>query len=181
MVFDPIITITLSLLLSYVFVVAAFHKWQNPLEFTETVKGYRVLPERSANAIAGLLPLLESGTGLALLVPMVSSFAAVSAMLLLLVYMLAIVVNLLRGRDSIDCGCGAPDQRQAISAWLVLRNAVLFMFAWIILHPPPARPLLWFDWVVIVLATAVGGLFYNIVNQLLVNRGLLKTLRPQHG
>lgn len=181
MVFDPVITITLSLVLSYIFVVAAFHKWQNRIEFTETLNNYQVLPEQLAGLMVWVLPVLELITGIALLIPMFSSLAAVSATLLLLTYMLAIGINLLRGRRTIDCGCGAPDQKQAISEWLLLRNAVLIFFAWVLTNPVSARNIFWFDWTVIVLATAIGCLFYNIVNQLLVNKGLLKTLRSQHG
>lgn len=43
------------------------------------------------------------------------------------------------------------------------------------------RQFIWFDWVVLVLASLLGCLFYNIVNQLLVNKDVLKGLRSHHG
>ncbi|MGI9228731.1 MAG: MauE/DoxX family redox-associated membrane protein [Gammaproteobacteria bacterium] len=181
MILDPVITLTVALLLSYIFVTAALHKWQDRPQFIETLKNYRLLPERSLPLLLWFIPALELITGITLLLPRFAASAALCALALLGVYTLAITINLLRGRRNIDCGCGSPDQKQAISEWLLLRNGVLIFFAWLLLNPVADRALFWFDWTVIIPATVTACLFYNIVNRLLVNRGLLQTLRSQHG
>jgi uncharacterized membrane protein YphA (DoxX/SURF4 family) len=177
---DPVFIITCSLILSYIFVVASFHKWQNLEEFTETLRNYRLLPEASLGLFSYAIPGLELCCGLALLVPQSASVAAILAGALLLMYIFAIGLNLLKGRRSIDCGCGGVDQKQAISEWLIVRNSVLLFFSYCVIAATQAREALWLDWCIALLAAIVGCLFYNIVNQLLVNRDLLKGLR-NHG
>jgi uncharacterized membrane protein len=181
MQFDPVIAITCSLILSYVFVVAGMHKWQDLTKFRNTLENYQVLPVFLLSLSVYLVPLLEVITGIALLVPFTSEPAAFSAAMLLFVYMYAIAINLLKGRRTIDCGCGGTEQKQPISEWLLLRNGILVFLAYCIVASVQSRELVWFDWLVVALATVVGCLFYNIVNQLLVNKDLLKVLRSRHG
>ena len=177
MLIDPAINIIAALILSYVFVLAGFHKCQAPEEFAATLNNYKILPERLNRQCVYLIPVVEIMTGIALLIPATAKPAALSAGLLLSVYIAAIGVNLLRGRRNIDCGCGGPAQKQTLSEWLLLRNGALLFLSFVAGCQVQQRPLLWFDWTVIILATMLGCLFYNIVNQLLVNKELLKTLR----
>ena len=96
-------------------------------------------------------------------------------------YIFVIGINLIKGRRTIDCGCGGTNQKQNISEWLLLRNGILLFLVYSITAPVQPREFIWFDWTVVVLATMLGCLFYNIVNQLLVNKDLLKGLRSHHG
>ena len=177
---DPIILVVCSLILSYVFVVASIHKLKNVHEFRQTLDNYQILPESLLGLFVFSIPALELVSGIALLVPYTAHAAAISVAILLMMYMSAIGLNLLRGRRTIDCGCGGTEQKQAISEWLMLRNGVLLFFAWSVLTTVQSRELDWLDWFIALLATAMGCLFYNIVNQLLVNRDLLKVFR-NHG
>ncbi len=181
MQFDPVISVTCSLILSYVFVVASIHKLQNLGEFEKTLINYRLLPDNLVRTFVYSIPITELLCGIALLTPVGAPVAALFAAALLLVYIFAIAINLFRGRRTIDCGCGGSEQTQAISEWLILRNGVLLFFACSIMTAVSSRELGWFDWVVALLATIAGCLFYNIVNQLLVNKDLLKVLRSHHG
>ncbi len=174
---DPLINLIFSLVLSYIFVVAAIHKLKSFSELLETVTNYRVLPAFLVKPFAMLLPVLELATGIGLLIPFTSSMAGAAAGILLLVYLLAMLINLAQGRRSIDCGCGGSDQKQNISEWLLLRNGVLVLFAWSVMNNVHAREFSWFDWLLAFLAATVICLIYNILNQLLVNRDLLKVLK----
>ena len=174
---DPVVQIVSALVLSCVFVTAGFHKCQAPAEFATTLRNYKILPEALIRQCVYLLPVAEIMTGVALLIPAVTRLAALAAGALLIAYMLAIGVNLLRGRRNIDCGCGGPQQKQAISEWMIARNGLLLFLAVLAGAPVQPRPLLWFDWTVIVLAVVTGCLFYHIINQLLVNKDLLRALR----
>jgi len=181
MQFDPVIPAIASLVLSYVFVVAAIHKWRNIEDFRTTLANYQVLPDKLLGIFIFAVPTLELLGGIALLFPYSANMATMSIAVLLLMYMSAIGINLLRGRRTIDCGCGGSEQKQAISEWLLLRNAGLLFLAYSITATVQPRTLLWFDWVVVFLATLVTCLFYNIINQLLVNNDLLKVLRSHYG
>lgn len=178
---DPLIPLTSALVLSYVFVAAAVHKWTNPTGFRAILLNYQVMPHSLAGPLAYCIPVLELLCGIALLIPYTAAPAALLAGALLLLYMLVISINLLRGRHSIDCGCGGTDQKQVISVWLVVRNAVLAGISYLVIADTQARTLGWLDWIIALLAAVVGCLFYNIVNQLLVNTDLLKGLRSHHG
>ena len=177
MLMDPLVSLVAALLLSYIFAVAALHKWQAMEEFRATLENYRLLPALLLAPAAVVLPLAETVTGLALLIPSTSNYAAVLAALLLLLYIIGIGVNLLRGRRTIDCGCGGSDQRQNISEWLIVRNLVLLGLTYIVIAPETSRTLLWLDWLVVVMATLAACLVYNVFNQLLVNRDFLNILR----
>lgn len=183
MFFDPVITIVSALILSYVFVLAGLHKWQNLTEFRATLENYQLFPAFLIVPLSFLVPGIEILAGVALLVPLTSTstFAAIVVGALLIFYMLAIAINLLRNRRNIDCGCLGPLQRQTLSEWLLVRNAMLLLLVYCVIESSAARRIDWFDWIVIVLATAVGCLFYNIGNQLLVNKDKLKLLRSDHG
>lgn len=174
---DPIVQIVAALVLSCVFVTAGFHKCQAPAEFAAALSNYKILPAALNRQCVYLLPVAEIMTGVALLIPAVTQLAAVAAGALLTLYMFAIGVNLLRGRRNIDCGCGGPQQKQTISEWMIARNSLLLFLAALAGAPVQPRPLLWFDWAVVVLAAVVGCLFYHIINQLLVNKDLLRALR----
>ena len=60
-----------------------------------------------------------------------------------------------------------------------MRNGLLLGLAYIAGSQTLARPLLWFDWFTVILATVMGCLFYNIINQLLVNKDLLRLLNRE--
>ena len=174
---EPLIGLIFSMVLSYIFVVAAVHKWKDLGEFQETLANYQVIPTFLVKPFSFAMPMVELFAGVGILVPAITNLSALVIALLLLTYMTAMSLNLVKGRRSIDCGCGGGDQKQNISEWLVLRNAVLVFFAWCVMSNNPVREFIWFDWLVAFLATTVICLIYNILNQLLVNRDLLKVFK----
>ena len=179
MIFDPALNLIAALIVSYVFIVAGLHKCRAPAEFATTLTNYKILPESLARQGVYLVPVAEIMTGVALLIPATARLAAFSAGALLCIYIAAIGINLLRGRRNIDCGCGGPAQKQTISEWMIVRNGLLLGLVFIAGSRVETRALLWFDWLTIILATVMGCLFYNIINQLLVNKDLLKSLAPE--
>ena len=171
--FDPAVNLVAALILSYVFVMAGLHKCRAPAEFATTLANYKILPESLTRQGVYLVPVAEIMTGVALLIPATARLTAFSAGALLCIYIGAIGINLLRGRRNIDCGCGGPAQKQTISEWMIVRNGLLLGLVFIAGSRVETRALLWFDWLTIILATVMGCLFYNIINQLLVNKDLL--------
>ncbi len=125
-----------------VFLAAAFGHWRHRAVMAGVVGNYRLLPAWAVAPVAMLLPLVELALGIALLLAPVLRVLALGAGLaaagLLLVFALAMAVNLRRGRGFIDCGCGDPDTRQPLSWWLVGRNVLLalpLLFAGLLWQP----------------------------------------------
>lgn len=114
-------SVVIRLALAMLFAAAALAKLRQSRDFHATVLAYQLLPPRQAMGIAVILPWTEAAIALGLIAGF--SVAAYAAAGLLLVYALAMAVNLGRGRRNIDCGCGAAPQ--ALSIWLVVRNILL--------------------------------------------------------
>jgi len=105
------------------FLAAAMHKLQDPMLFYAQVDAYRLLPTAWSWWLSKFLPWLEVLLVVLIFVPVSASWAAWGAAALLLIYGGAIAVNVMRGRDDLDCGCGGQPVR--ISWKLVLRNGLM--------------------------------------------------------
>jgi hypothetical protein len=114
-------------LLSLVLVRALLHKLGRQAELTGTIRNYRLVPDGLVPLTAVAVVVCEASAALGLMLPQSRAPAAVLACALLLVYATAMAINLLRGRSSIDCGCGGA--AQGISYLHVLRNLVLALCA----------------------------------------------------
>jgi len=112
-----------------VFVEAGLAKLRHRDLVPGVVANYRLLPELLVAPVATLLPLVELGLGLGLIAGAVTGGAlrlfALPAAALLLLFAGAMAINIRRGRQAIDCGCGRSHLRQPLSWGLVARNGVL--------------------------------------------------------
>jgi hypothetical protein len=128
------------------------------------IANYRLLPAALVNPAATILPLAEIVIGATLIVG-VTPVPVVLAILLLALFAGAMAINIARGRNQIDCGCGRSQLRHPIGWPLVVRN--LLMIALIALRLAPALPLSSLD----VGTAAVGGialfLAYHLLGSLL--------------
>ncbi len=140
------------LVLVGIFLPSAWSKLRAIDEFTGIVADYRLLPEPVVEPVARILPILELATGLLLLLPATRGTGAVLAIGLLLLFALAMAINLVRGRREIDCGCHLGRQKERIGWPLVVRNLLLAAAALILSGPTEARPGI-LEWVTVVLAT----------------------------
>jgi hypothetical protein len=109
------------------FLRAAYHKVSDFTEFQGFVADYRLLPERLVVPASALLVALESAAVVLMLVPATRTAGLLLAASLLLAYASAILINLQRGHRQVECGCGGAPQ--LLSGSLVVRNAVLTLFA----------------------------------------------------
>ena len=118
---ESLFTVVSAWLLAAIFAVAVRHKIFSWVRFCASLQAYELVPESMTKLAAGLIILAEL-LAIAGLVP-VYAFGFALASILLTVYLLAILINMLRGRSFIDCGCG--DEPTGLSNWLVLRNFLL--------------------------------------------------------
>jgi hypothetical protein len=161
---DPALHAVLCASLVLLFLLAAAHKLRAPRSFAAQLAEYRLLP--AAASLPGALALAgaELALCLGLCAPALSRPASAGAALLLALYAGAIAINLLRGRDAIDCGCGfAP---RPLGAGLLLRNALLAAGALTAALPVLPRALGWVDAVTIAGGTATAALVFGAADGL---------------
>jgi hypothetical protein len=108
-----------------VFVLAAVQKLQHWRIFAGVLANYRLLPPLLVAPAAILLPPAEILVGLLLLSAQLRPLGALAAIALLVLFAMAMAINLRRGRSEIDCGCGHSFLKQNLAWLLVGRNAGL--------------------------------------------------------
>ncbi len=153
--------------LALVFAISVSHKLRDYARFRASLSAYRLVPEALLPLLAPTVILLELAAITAIFLPVGPGVTLAFA--LLVVYTLALAVNLLRGNTMIDCGCG--DAPTPISGWLLLRNGALLMLA--LPHEPPSGPPDLLHWLLVAGLILVLGVFYLIVEQLLANHARL--------
>jgi hypothetical protein len=163
---DPVVSLALRALLALLLGGAALAKLRDPRGFAAAVAGYRLLPAALATPAAAAFVAAELLLAAALWTPLRTE-AALGAAALLALYALAIAVNLVRGRRDIDCGCGGPLGRQALSEGLVLRNLAWAAAALACALPDAPRALAWLDLVTLAAAVAAGAALNQAAGALL--------------
>lgn len=125
------------------------------------IANYRLLPEALVGPVAAVLPWAELGLGLGLVASGITGgmlfWLALPAAALLVVFALAMAINIRRGRSTIDCGCGRSQLRQTLHPALVLRNFALAGL--VALHALPTEPA---DTLAIMLGVATGVCLFGL-------------------
>lgn len=149
-----------------VFARAALHKLGDFTTFTGFVADYQVVPERQVVPVSMGLAAAEVAVVASAFLPGLHMLGVVAAIALYLVYAAVIGLNVARGRDRVECGCGGA--AQPLSWTLVTRNFALAAIAAIGLAGPiPALG-------VAEAVTAIGSGFtlfvgYQLVEQIMAN------------
>ncbi|MEO8348011.1 MAG: MauE/DoxX family redox-associated membrane protein [Acidobacteriota bacterium] len=132
---NPWLTVRVQIALGAVFVVAALPKIADPPAFAHMIYNYRLLPGGLVNVLTLVLPWVELLAGLALILGVWKKEVAVVAAVLVLVFIVAIGFNLVRGH-AVDCGCfdvrSAGKSREELLAemkWVLLRDLGLLVLA----------------------------------------------------
>ena len=100
----PWLTIRVQIALGIFFVVASLPKLGDPPSFAHMVYNYRIVPGVLINLMALTMPWIELLCGLALILGIWKDGARTIIAALLLVFIVAISINLVRN-NAIDCGC----------------------------------------------------------------------------
>ena len=119
-----VIEILLSLGLALIFLASAIPKLRHPKGFILAVLEYRVLPTRLGWLYARLIPPLELLLALFLLSGIAVRSTAIVLSLLLLSFMIAISINVARGRN-LDCHCFGKARRRTIGWGLLIQDGML--------------------------------------------------------
>jgi uncharacterized membrane protein YphA (DoxX/SURF4 family) len=117
-----------ALALGTTFVVSGASKLQDAQGFVLGVLDYQILPSRLAILYARSLPFAEVFIGLLLLFGIWRSIAGIGALALLLSFLIAVVINLGRGRR-LKCHCFGSAQTERLGWLTVARILALMMLA----------------------------------------------------
>ncbi len=134
-IFHPWLNTRVQIALGLIFIVAATSKVMDPPAFAKAVWNYKLLPLWALHPVALTLPWLELFCGVALCLGSWVRAAAGWITGLLLVFTLALGINLAR-RHPVDCGCftqGEPvkteSERLSDMRWAILRDLGLLLLA----------------------------------------------------
>lgn len=110
-------------------------------DFCATVVAYEIIPVALTALFAVAFILAEVAAGVLMLVPGLRVMGALGAAALLVMASGAILVNLLRGRVDVSCGCGAlSDGGEGLSWWMLVRNGVLIAVALAVVRAGASAP-----------------------------------------
>jgi hypothetical protein len=165
MMLDPAIGILIVAGLSLLLASAAVTKLRDLRSFEEIFAAYAVLPAQMNLPVARVLPFVELGLAVGLLMKSGRPYAGLAIIVLMLTYAAAIAVNLRRGRRDLACGCGGPAERRPIARWM--RNCMISGFAGISLLAWSPRPLSPMDGVTLAFGLVTITLVYLCVDLLL--------------
>lgn len=172
---DPVLLGAVVGALALVLFAAAWHKLSEPDVFAGALQAYQLLPGAAVAPAARVLPWLEVGVGVALLVPVTRQAALLAFAALILLYAGAMAVNLWRGRRQIDCGCGGDVH--PLSWALVARNALLAAAALVVAGPVLDRAFEWLDGVTLVVGVLALYAMYMLFDELLRQSSRIAELR----
>lgn len=118
------ITLIARMCLGLFFLPSAFGKLANQRAFIRGTVDYDILPPNVARIVGRLLPWIELAIGLALVLGILLPISGILAAGLLVVFAVAVGINLHRGR-AISCNCYGIASTATIGWGTVVRNAVL--------------------------------------------------------
>ena len=136
---SPWLTVRMQIALGVLFVAAALQKIVDPPAFEQRIYNYRIVPGFAVNASALLMPWLELLAGVGLILGIWRRSAASIVGALLLVFIVALVINLARDH-AVNCGCfdlsgATKTQAQLLTEmrWVIVRDlGMLLMVAQIL-------------------------------------------------
>jgi hypothetical protein len=175
-VIDPVYSLTISAAAGLVLVQGAWQKWQQHEAFAAAMQDYELIPDVAVPSASRALIATEATIGLALLWPCSHPWALLAGIALLVMVTAAVVLNLLRGRTAISCGCGGASDQQ-ISWSLVMRNGLFATLLGLAAQPWSDRQLIPLDYLTCLVGALMLAGFYAVVGQLLSNQPRLDALR----
>ena len=136
---QPWIGLLARLILGGVLLVAGYLKAVTPDKSMMAVRAYEVLPIWIANVFGIILPWLEIGAGILLIIGAAIRYAAIFGSALMVLFIIAIAQAWARGL-SIDCGCfgggGTVDPSQTRYLQEILRDTGLALLGLYLLRYP---------------------------------------------
>jgi uncharacterized membrane protein YphA (DoxX/SURF4 family) len=139
---QPWVGLLARLILGGVLLVAGYLKVFTPDKSMMAVRAYEILPIWLANLLGIILPWLEVGAGLLLIIGVGIRYAAIFGSALMVVFIITIAQAWARGL-SIDCGCfgggGTIDPSQTKYLEEILRDTGLALLGFYLIRYPVTK------------------------------------------
>lgn len=113
----------LRIILGFIFVYAGMEKISDPSGFSTSIYNYKLLPVFLVNFFAIVLPWIEVTSGLLLILGIAVKENAYIINSMLLIFIFAVGISLIRGLD-IDCGCFGKGNQIGIQK--LIENSLMF-------------------------------------------------------
>lgn len=128
-----IIVILFRLLLGVVFIWASIHKILNPYAFALNVATYQILPLKLINLFSIILPWVELGTGILIIIGLFTREVALIIANMTLMFIIALLIALHKELQ-IECGCFASEEASHQIGWdLVIRDIALLVVSFYVI------------------------------------------------
>lgn len=124
----PLTVLFSRVALGLVLLIAGLTKFPNRKEVIQAVADYEILPYFLTRPVGVLLPWVEIGTAILLLVGVIPIIAGLLAAVLLICFIIAILVNILRGRD-VNCHCFGQLYQEKVGRSVLFQDMILLSFA----------------------------------------------------
>jgi methylamine dehydrogenase accessory protein MauD len=168
------------LMLAIAFAVAGFLKYRDQSSFVKAVIEFGA-PRRSARLLASLLPALEIVTAILLVIGDPFHTGSISAVLLLIVFTLAVAISLFRGLRP-HCRCFGQVSSKPIGWATVVRNLLLLGLAAVCFFPPTSQWSGYSRYISLPLGTFLVTAALAVITTVLVAEGwIIFLLRRQQG
>jgi uncharacterized membrane protein YphA (DoxX/SURF4 family) len=131
-IFNKYFLLAIRILIGFVFLFAAVFKIADTNTFAQSINNYKLLPDILINLTAIILPWIELSTALLLIfgISVKENAAIISG--LLIVFIAAIFISLLRGLD-IECGCFGTVDGSKIGLQKLLENIGLLLLGLVLI------------------------------------------------
>ncbi len=123
----------LRLLVGGMFVFAAWSKVLEPAGFAMSVRGYKIIPFALSNLFALGVSWTELVAGVMLILGIFTRKAAGAIAILLIMFIVAIVMVIVRGM-TVECGCFGSEGGSNTSWILIARNLGLLFATYLIMR-----------------------------------------------
>lgn len=119
------IELFIRICIAIIFISSSISKYINFEKHIGIIEDYKILPPNWSKSLGNLDFSIEFVIGILLLLGLFQFWSGVIGSGLLLIYTIAIVINILRGRTEISCGCGGVMGNHNLCWKLVIRNISL--------------------------------------------------------
>ncbi len=121
------LTLAFRFFLGIIFIYASLDKIAHPDQFARIVFNYHLLPGFLVNLCALILPMAEFIAGVCIITGTLYAGARNFLLIILVVFMVAIGVNVIRGVD-LECGCFSVSSRaKSASLQLLFRDLIYLL------------------------------------------------------
>ncbi len=124
----------LKISLGMLFLYAAIDKIFFPSKFAEVIYHYKLVPLWMLNICAIIIPWIEIGIGVMLLLDIWSDIASIALILLTFAFVVMIASAMARGLN-IECGCFSLDTHNSFVGWKrIIEDVFMILGGWFILQ-----------------------------------------------